>query len=112
MRELLRWPLVLVLCTVPLSVWAEEPLRDPTRPANARSLTAVPGMTFKVTAVFLSGQRRLGVVNGRLVAEGDGVDGARVVEVLPSAIRLEYQGKVVTARLLDSEVSTRRESEN
>ena len=83
-----------------------EALRDPTRPYNARSVApTAPGgakvaSTFRVTAIFTSDMRRIAVVNGRRVAEGDKVDGATVVEILADRLQLNLGGKAITSRVL------------
>ena len=87
-----------------------EVLRDPTRPYNARSVAVAPGggsrsgssgvASFRVTAIFTSDMRRIAVVNGRRVTEGDKVDGATVVEILTDRLRLNLGGKAITSRVL------------
>lgn len=89
----------------PLLADEADLLRDPTRPYYAtRTVAATPGRTsspgFRVTAIFTSDQRRIAVVNGRRVGEGDRVDGATVIEILADDIRLNVNGKVVTSRVL------------
>ena len=82
-----------------------ELLRDPTRPWSARSVAAAAtGNTttssFRVTAIFTSDKRRIAVVNGQRVSEGDRVDGATVVEILADDLRLDLNGKTITSRVL------------
>ena len=78
---------------------AAEPLRDPTRPYSAPiANTNVTG--FRTTAVFVASDRRIAIVNGKRVAEGDRVDGAIVVEIRNDQVRLNLHGKVISARLL------------
>ena len=76
--------------------------RDPTRPYSARSVVS-PGsttMAFRVSAIFVSKKRRLAIVNGQRVSEGDLVNGAVVVEINKDSLRLNLRGKEVTTRLL------------
>ena len=96
-----------VLLLAPVLAAAQETLRDPTRPYSARAVaTTTSGgggkvtSSFRVTAIFTSDMRRIAVVNGRRVAEGDQVDGATVVEILADRLRLEYSGKSITSRVL------------
>jgi hypothetical protein len=94
-----------VLLFGPLLANAEETLRDPTRPFSARSVVASTGggaviSSFKVTAIFTSDMRRVAVVNGQRVGEGDQVDGATVVEILADRLRLDHRGKAITSRVL------------
>jgi hypothetical protein len=85
---------------------AQDILRDPTRPYSARSVAAPAGgskggsSTYRVTAIFTSDVRRVAVVNGQRVIEGDQVDGATVVEILADSLRLNHRGKVITRRVL------------
>ena len=97
-----------VLLLAPVLAAAQETLRDPTRPYSARAVATTTGgggggkvtSSFRVTAIFTSDMRRIAVVNGRRVAEGDQVDGATVVEILADRLRLEYSGKSITSRVL------------
>ncbi len=102
-----------VLLIAPMLANAQETLRDPTRPWSARSVASTGGSggggggggskvasSFKVTAIFTSELRRVAVVNGRRVSEGDQVDGAIVVEILADRLRLNQGGKAITSRVL------------
>jgi len=92
----------------PLLASGQELLRDPTRPHSAKSVATTTTATgtatgvtgFSVTAIFTSEKRRIAVVNGQRVGEGDLVDGATVVEILADALRLNFQGKAITTRVL------------
>jgi hypothetical protein len=89
----------------PLLADAQELLRDPTRPYAAKPVvTTTSGgsvaTTFRVTAIFTSDLRRVAVVNGQRVIEGDRVDGATVVEIMADALQLNFQGKAITRRVL------------
>ena len=93
-----------VLLFSPVLADDAELLRDPTRPWSARSVAAAAtGNTtssFRVTAIFTSEKRRIAIVNGQRVSEGDLVDGATVVEILVDALRLNFQGKAITSRVM------------
>lgn len=99
--------LAILLC--PLWTNAQEVLRDPTRPYYARAATGSSNgggaragavTTFNVTAIFTSDLRRVAVVNGQRVIEGDRVDGATVIEILTDRLTLNVGGKVITHRVL------------
>ncbi len=104
-----RYSLLAVLVALlfaPLLASGQELLRDPTRPyfakpvATTGTATATAATGFRVTAIFTSEKRRIAVVNGQRVGEGDLVDGATVVEILADALRLNVQGKAITTRVL------------
>ncbi len=98
--------LAVVLLVAPILANAQETLRDPTRPWSARTVAPVGTVTstgvtgFRVTAIFTSDRRRVAVVNGQRVSEGDTVDGATVVEILTDDLRLDLNGKTITSRVL------------
>ncbi len=106
-----RYSLLTVLVALlfgPLLASGQELLRDPTRPYSAKPVattamgteTATGVTGFRVTAIFTSEKRRIAVVNGQRVGEGDLVDGATVVEILADALRLNFEGKAITTRVL------------
>lgn len=79
-----------------------EPDRDPTRPYSAEAIAAPGSRTtaFNVSAIFVSKARRVAIVNGQRVTEGDSINGAVVVEINKDALRLNLNGKELTTRLL------------
>jgi hypothetical protein len=110
-----RYSILTVLVALlfgPLLASGQELLRDPTRPYSAKSVATTATATatgtttgvtgFRVTAIFTSEKRRIAVVNGQRVGEGDLVDGATVVEIRADALRLNYQGKAITTHVLSN----------
>lgn len=96
-----------LLLLIPTLADAQDVLRDPTRPFYARAVAPAPGTSngggvasYDVTAIFTSDLRRVAVINGQRVVEGDQVDGATVVEILADKLRLNVNGKVITSRVL------------
>ena len=93
---------VAILLSGPALAGSEELLSDPTRPWSAKSSVAAPTSAagVRVTAIFTSEMRRIAIVNGQRVSEGDQVDGATVVEILADSCRLDLLGKAITTRVL------------
>ncbi len=98
-----------VLLFGPLLTDGAELLRDPTRPWPYSGTPGIPGIPvvkqakaskFSVTAILVSEKRRVAIVNGQQVSEGDQVDGATVVEILAHSLRLNLRGKEFTTLLL------------
>ncbi len=94
---------ILVFSLVTLSVQAQ--LDDPTRPPGYR--LALPGgkhaavtTRYIVSAIRLSSNRRSAVINDRLVETGEKINGAKVIAIYPSAVKLKKQGKIFTVRLI------------
>ncbi len=96
-----------VLLFGPLLTDGAEVLRDPTRPYSAAPVVTTPtgaraiakATGFSVTAILVSKKRRVAIVNGKRVSEGDKVDGATVVKILADRLRLDLDGKEFMTRL-------------
>ncbi|HUQ09288.1 MAG TPA: hypothetical protein VM146_03155 [Steroidobacteraceae bacterium] len=74
-------------------------LRDPMRPAGApAAVRPAPVYSLKLEGV-IAGEKRVAIVNGRLVRAGDTVAGARILEVLAHGVRYERAGKTQTLLL-------------
>ncbi len=98
-----------VLLAGPLLTDGAEVLRDPTRPyaaapvaepTGARAIAKAKATGFNVTTILVSEKRRVAIVNGKRVSEGDKVDGATVVKILADRLQLDLHGKEITTRLL------------
>lgn len=87
----------LLLLTAMATVPAQTP--DPTRPPNASELAAWRGHpgaqapAWRLESVLISERRRVAVINGRRVAEGDLIDGARVHAIEPTHALIEVEGQ-------------------
>ena len=88
---------------VPITLHAQ--LDDPTRPPGYRLVLPGGKKTtatdhFSLSSVRISSTRRSAVVNDRSVEAGDLINGAKVVAIYPSSVKLKKQGKVFTVRLV------------
>jgi len=71
-------------------------LRDPTRPPGKRVLVqadtgkpvAAPAPKPKLTSILISQARRLAVINGQLLREGDAIAGMTLEQVAKHQVRL------------------------
>lgn len=79
-------------------------LIDPTRPVSqgrsmpVRPATVQSGWTLNSTLVAPT--RRVAVINGKRVSEGESVDGARVIEIRKLDVLIQTTGKRITLQLL------------
>ncbi len=99
-----------ILCLFTLApgpLFAVAGLPDPTRPADYSDapvmleLYELPKelVEWKVTAIRISENERSAIVNGRLVRTGDVIGPARIVEINPVNVILDYEDKQVIVRL-------------
>jgi hypothetical protein len=91
--------LTVSLNALPIVLVAEETFLDPTQPNYVREAEVKKKAEFTVTAILHSGERQTAVINDQLVAKGDQVDGAEVIQIRPDAIELRYRGQSITRHL-------------
>ncbi len=75
-------------------------LRDPTRPYSATPRSADAATPYQLSAVFVARDRRVAIINGRRVVEGDRIGGATVTAIHDNRVQLNRSGKEVVVRLL------------
>ncbi len=79
-------------------------LIDPTRPASygqaaaAHASESRRGWTLDSTLV--APDRRVAVINGKRVSEGESVDGARIIEIRKLDVLIQADGRRITLQLL------------
>jgi MSHA biogenesis protein MshK len=94
-----------------LSHRASAEISDPMRPPDYRSADASkrsgPARPhFSLTSTLISPERRVAVINGRRVSVGGRVDGARVLAIGSSEVRLRAGGHTYTVRMLPHGIKT------
>jgi len=89
---------LLALAALPL-VAAGEDIRDPMRPPASAVAAPATAMHWTLHSTAVSGGQRSAVVNGQVVAVGDAVQGARVLDIRQSSVRLATAQGEITLRL-------------
>jgi MSHA biogenesis protein MshK len=98
---------LLLLSGLPLIAAA---LEDPTRPpgfvggANGAKQSQAP--IWQVSSILISKDRRIAVVNGKTVRQGDLVDSARVIRISTTAVTLRTSVETFTVKLLPAQVKS------
>ena len=90
-------PLMALIALGVTSVHAET-LRDPMQPANI-SAPAASSDSLRLEAIFTNGAKRVAIVNGRLVREGERVGSARIDAILADEVRYTRDGSSKSLRL-------------
>jgi hypothetical protein len=88
---------------------AEQPVHDPTQPYRGvpgeGRTSAAPAPRFKLTAVLISPTRRVAVVNGKPLQEGQRVAGAQVVKIDGRSVQLREGARDFVIQLGDARES-------
>lgn len=95
------------LLVVFLALWVipaqGESLRDPTQPPQGARAASAPAadVTSSMTldSVLFSDQRRVAVINGQALREGDPIQGAQVIHIRPDRVELRVNNTTRTLRL-------------
>jgi MSHA biogenesis protein MshK len=102
-RRAVRVSCCVLALVIGISYAKADTLIDPTRPANAPTksgpVVRVVEPTSRLTAIFQSGDRRVAVLDGRVVKNGDRIGELVIQEILPDSVRYVRAGRVETARL-------------
>ncbi len=80
---------------------AADGLSDPMRPYTPRIKVerSVGGKAFVLSAILYSAQRRVAIVNGQPVSEGQKVNGARVKNIQRGKVELVVDGEILKLAL-------------
>ncbi len=98
------------LFLLPGYLLAEAALPDPTRPSDyveksevieVFEIEEIPKqfIDWKVTAIRISDKQRTAIINGQLVKSGDEIGPAKVLEIKPVSVLLDYDDKSFVVRL-------------
>lgn len=81
-------------------------LEDPTRPArHVPTHASQPGQGgWLLNSTLVGPNRRIAVINGAQVSEGESVSGARVVQIHKSYVLLETAGRSIKLQLLPGSI--------
>lgn len=95
---------VLLVLAIPGLALA-QPLPDPTERTSMQRVATgnAVSTSWVLESTLVSADRRVAVINGNVVTVGDRVDGARVVEIGPFAVRLRTGDGNVVLTLTDND---------
>jgi hypothetical protein len=101
---------VLALLVIAGAARAAEPaVRDPTEPFRPTSSgggpAGVPAPRFKLTAVLIAPTRRVAIVNGKPLQEGQHVAGAELVKIDARSVQLRDGNHDFVVQLGDARAS-------
>lgn len=87
---------------------------DPTRPpnfsgfaSNAAQDSGAPA--WQLSSILVSPQRRLAIINGKTVRQGDQINNARVLKIRTTGVTLRTSKETFTVKLLPARVKTIRQ---
>ncbi len=112
----LRQTLILTLWFMPIFVVAKAELPDPTRPATYLVEDLEPvffeeididvkeKINWKLSAIRISTKDRTAILNGKLVRAGDVVGPAKVLEIKPLSVVINYEERKLIVRLYNTKV--------
>jgi len=104
--RILRWLALLALLLAMAPQVLAGVLDDPTRPPGYRlpGSGKAPFRGWHLSGIWIRAGQRLALINGRLVRPGQHIDGAQLLAVSPTAVRLRKGERIITVRLLPHRV--------
>lgn len=101
-KKICQVQLVFSMVLLPLLGFAEQSIVDPMRPPgqSAVSVRVQPGdrPQWQLTQILVSPERRLALINDRLVSVGEKINGAKVTAISSHAVELLVEGRRVVIR--------------
>lgn len=77
-------------------------LNDPTRPSAFRSTESV--QSLQLESVLISDTRKIAVISGNVVTEGESVKGFTVIKINKDSVKGQSRGEIVTLTLGHAEI--------
>ncbi len=103
----------LVLITPSIS-FANTNLPDPTRPASYQEQKFEPvfvedvivkdQLSWTLSAIRISDSDKSVILNGKLAREGDAIGPAKLIEIKPHSVIIEYEEKQLIVRLFNTQI--------
>ena len=86
-----------------------DPMQPPAAPPAPVVVedSPVKPAAWQLGAIKIEAGRRSAMINGRIVAEGEEVDGARVVAIAPRAVEIAVGNETVSLSLLQHDIKHR-----
>jgi hypothetical protein len=101
-----KYPVKMVLITIILSlvpVLGVAELNDPTKPPDVAASSLG---TLVLSAVIISPENKLAVINGKIFHEGDTVNGMKVISIEANSVDLASPQEKLTLTLLTKSVKS------
>ena len=107
----MRYLIPIAFLILPCFPGLAAPLPDPTRPADYAPRRPVDSpaakeMEWKVNGITISPRGNSAIVNGQVVTAGDQIASATVLEILPTGVVLDFEGRRVTVGFLPQTVKS------
>ena len=99
---------ILLSCLAFTAVALDDPTQPPGFIGGGNGTGAAQLPSWVVSSILISKDRRLAVVNGKTVKRGEKVEGARVVSISPTAVKLRSSVETFTVKLLPAQVKSVR----
>jgi len=107
-----KYQVIIIVTTMLLLIMPlQAALKDPTRPPTATTaISSTPEKTQRprwiLTSTLVSAQRRTAVINDTVVSHGDRINGAKVINIQPTAVRLRVGRREITVMILKNNVKS------
>lgn len=74
-----------------------QALQDPTQPSQYRAVAK--RIDLNLESILFSETRRVAVINGKALQEGENLGGAKIVSIGKDTVRVQRQGKTIYLKL-------------
>ena len=95
---------LVVITLLPLNVVLAKKLLDPTRPPGAtthQNSSSVKKLTWHLTSTLIASERKVATINGKLIRQGEQVNGARLIDIQAWNVTLLKNNKTFKVYLFE-----------
>lgn len=98
------------LLALPVQAQFDDPTRPPSFSGLASGAAQDSGApAWQLSSILVSPQRRLAIINGKTVRQGDHINNARVLKIRITGVTLRTSKETFTVKLLPVRVKTTRQ---
>lgn len=106
MKTMAATAVICLFAVMSLQAAMEDPTRPPTASAHIYVAPAKQSPRWVLTSTLVSAERRSAVVNDRVVMRGDRINGATIISIQPSTVRLRVGGRDITLMMLKKNIKS------
>ena len=82
----------------------QPPAYQDVKPATVKKSVA----RWELTSTLIASDRRLATINGKTLGVGKMIDGAKIIDIQPAVVTLNYQNRSIVLKLISSVVKRQR----
>ena len=98
-RKVMKTLLIMLGILSAYPSFAQDPMRPPNWVAGSRNENNNNASTLNLQQILISKNRKIAIINEKVVIEGDKIDGAKVINISDKWVKVVRAGRTITLRI-------------